>query len=220
MEEDGGREDPSSSGAAMAELSLEKTISRFRFQYEKAHRAMLQSMERERKLIQECEDVKTKLANNAEQLELAFKWKKEDDKTISMLRNELEMAWRSANLSKRREKHALQLVAKLREEVAALSRHTRAASSTATTEGLEGIEDEAGLSQSSEGGRSNASSRRPSLSEVPAFPTFQQWKDKKHIHRVSGHGKPALETKSRLSGKRYFASAMQRAEFKASQVRR
>ena len=111
-------------------MSLEKVVSSFRYQYDKAYRQLKVSMEREKRLIQKINDVKFQLVDNARRLDIALKAKQHDENVIRTLRAELRAALQAASLSKQREKRALNLVSDLRNEVEALTKHAHAAFST------------------------------------------------------------------------------------------
>ena len=64
-------------------LSLDKTITRFRFQYDKLHRSLARSMETERRLVNETKNLRLQLIDNSKKIELAYKWKSEDQKQLS-----------------------------------------------------------------------------------------------------------------------------------------
>ena len=84
-------------------LSLDKTITRFRFQYDKLHRSLARSMEAERRLVNETKNLRLQLVDNSKKIELAYKWKSEDQKTIKLLRRELKKAWETAEVFRQKE---------------------------------------------------------------------------------------------------------------------
>ena len=95
-------------------LSLDKTITRFRFQYDKLHRSLARSMETERRLVNETKNLRLKLVDNSKKIELAYKWKSEDQKTIKLLRRELKKAWETAEVFRQKELRAQELITTLK----------------------------------------------------------------------------------------------------------
>ena len=112
-------------------LTLDKTITRFRFQYDKLHRSLARSMENERKLVQSTKNLRMKLVDNSKKIELAYKWKSEDQKTIKLLRRELQKSWEVAETYRQKELRAQELIQHLQDEIASLSEHAHTTLSNA-----------------------------------------------------------------------------------------
>ena len=107
-------------------LSLDKTITRFRFQYDKLHRSLARSMDAERRLVGETKNLRLQLLENTKKIELAYKWKSEDQKTIKLLRRELKKAWETAEVFRQKELRAQELISTLKGEIVSLSDHAHA----------------------------------------------------------------------------------------------
>ena len=170
-------------------LSLDKTITRFRFQYDKLHRSLARSMETERRLVNETKNLRLKLVDNSKKIELAYKWKSEDQKTIKLLRRELNKAWETAEVFRQKELRAQELITTLKDEIISLSEHAHASfnrsASTAMTESL------VSSSKSMNIGNMNNpdSPLKPIRSLIKrtgiknnGIPNFEEWKKRNRIH--------------------------------------
>ena len=101
------------------------TFERFRIEYEKLSRALLRSLDNEKKLLSQCRELKSDLIQNATRLKVALKLKLEDDKTLGDMREEVQSAWKAADLSKEKETAAQKLVLSLQDELGELKMKTK-----------------------------------------------------------------------------------------------
>lgn len=76
------------------ELLTDESLERFRTEYEKLHEALVDSHESERRLMNKVRDLNNEIAANAEKVATALQLSKEDEATITNLKQESEKAWK------------------------------------------------------------------------------------------------------------------------------
>lgn len=64
----------------------DKSLERFRIEYEKLHRALKKSHESEKRLMQKCRELNAEIVANAAKVTTALKLSQEDKATISSLK--------------------------------------------------------------------------------------------------------------------------------------
>ncbi len=64
----------------------DKSLERFRIEYEKLHRALKKSHESEKRLMQKCRELNAEIVANAAKVTTALKLSQEDKTTISSLK--------------------------------------------------------------------------------------------------------------------------------------
>ena len=70
----------------------DKSLERFRQEYEKLHRALKKSHESEKRLIKKCRELNGEIISNAAKVQTALKLSQEDQNTIASLKREIEKA--------------------------------------------------------------------------------------------------------------------------------
>jgi len=106
----------------LQELVGDKSLERFRAEYEKLHRALKKSHEQEKRLIKRCRELNAEIVNNAAKVQTALKLSQEDQHTITSLKKEIEKAWKMVDASHEKEVRAKETIQKLKMEIANLSR--------------------------------------------------------------------------------------------------
>ena len=94
----------------LQELVGDKSLERFRSEYEKLHRALKKSHEQEKRLIKRCRELNAEIVNNAAKVQTALKLSQEDQHTITSLKKEIEKAWKVSGLVWLRRRPRLLLV--------------------------------------------------------------------------------------------------------------
>ena len=136
MSEDGGKkgeDEPEFSAAAfealerdfqevLANLVGDKSLEKFRMEYEKLHRALKRSHEHEKKLIKKVRELNTEIVNNAAKVHTALKLSQEDQNTIATLRKEIEKAWKLVDVAHEKETRAKETINQLKDEISNLSK--------------------------------------------------------------------------------------------------
>lgn len=103
------------------ELLGDKSLDRFRVEYEKLHRALKKSHSQEKRLLGKCRELNAEIVNNAAKVETALKLSQEDQNTIAALKKEVEKAWKMVDASAEKEVKAKEAAEKLKHEMAALT---------------------------------------------------------------------------------------------------
>ena len=76
----------------LTELVGDKSLERFRQEYEKLHRALRKSHESEKRLIKKCRELNSEIVANAAKVQTALKLSQEDQNTIASLKRVSEAA--------------------------------------------------------------------------------------------------------------------------------
>ncbi|CAN0371601.1 unnamed protein product, partial [Ectocarpus sp. 12 AP-2014] len=106
----------------LSELVGDKSLERFRLEYEKLHRALKKSHEQEKRLIKKCRELNGEIVNNAAKVQTALKLSQEDQATIGSLRKEIEKAWTMVDVAHEKEVRAKDTINQLKEEISNLSK--------------------------------------------------------------------------------------------------
>ncbi|KAJ8604772.1 hypothetical protein CTAYLR_001018 [Chrysophaeum taylorii] len=103
-------------------LAGDRSLDRFRIEYEKIHRALKRSHEHERKLVKKVRELNTEIVNNASKVHTALKLSQDDQSTIAALRKEIEKAWKLVETGQGKEVQSKETITQLREEISNLSK--------------------------------------------------------------------------------------------------
>merc|ERR1719460_1766294 len=106
----------------LTELVGDRSLERFRIEYEKLHRALKKSHESEKRLIKKCRELNAEIVSNASKVQTALKLSQEDQNTIGSLKREIEKAWKMVDASHDKEARAKETIAQLKTEISNLSR--------------------------------------------------------------------------------------------------
>lgn len=98
----------------------EKSMERFRTEYEKLHRALKTSYESEKRLVKRCKELNETIMGNATRVKAALKLTQEDSSTITVLKREVDRAWRLVEQAKEKEEKARKIIQDLKGEIAHL----------------------------------------------------------------------------------------------------
>ena len=99
----------------------DKSLEKFRTQYEKLHRALKTSYESEKRLVKRCRELHDIMINNAARIKTAIILTKQDSQTINALKKEVERAWKLIDVAKEKEESARNIIQTLRAEIANLN---------------------------------------------------------------------------------------------------
>ncbi len=102
----------------MGDRSLEK----FRVEYEKLHRALKKSHESEKRLMQKCRELNAEIVANSAKVATALKLSQEDQATIASLKKEIEKAWKMVDAAHEKETRARETIQSLKLEISNLSK--------------------------------------------------------------------------------------------------
>merc|ERR1719247_3928235 len=106
----------------LQELVGDKSLERFRTEYDKLHRALKKSHESEKRLIKKCRELNQEIVANAAKVQTALKLSQEDQNTIASLKREIEKAWKMVDTSHEKEARAKDTISQLKTEISNLSR--------------------------------------------------------------------------------------------------
>jgi len=98
----------------------EKSMERFRAEYEKLHRALKTSYESEKRLVKNVKELNEIIFGNAARVKAAIKLTQEDSTTIGLLKKEVDKAWRLVETAKEKEEKARKIIGELKSEIAQL----------------------------------------------------------------------------------------------------
>lgn len=100
----------------------DKSLDRFRQEYDKLHRALKKSHESEKRLIKKCRELNQEIIANAAKVQTALKLSQEDQNTIASLKREIEKAWKMVDAAHEKEGRAKDTIQQLKHEIQNLSR--------------------------------------------------------------------------------------------------
>merc|ERR1719352_2041703 len=106
----------------LTELVGDKSLERFRQEYDKLHRALKKSHESEKRLIKKCRELNAEIVSNAAKVQTALKLSQEDQNSIASLKREIEKAWKMVDASHEKEARAKETISQLKPEISTLSR--------------------------------------------------------------------------------------------------
>ncbi|XP_060555610.1 cilia- and flagella-associated protein 58-like [Ruditapes philippinarum] len=131
--EDGGKEKASIEDSAfealekdfqdvLSELMGDRSLEKFRVEYEKLHKALKKSHESEKRLMQKCRELNAEIVANSAKVSTALKLSQEDQATIASLKKEIEKAWKMVDAAHEKETRARETIQSLKLEIANLSK--------------------------------------------------------------------------------------------------
>ena len=106
----------------LSELMGDKSLERFRIEYEKLHRALKKSHESEKRLMHKCRELNAEIVVNAAKVTTALKLSQEDKATVTSLKQEIEKLWRMVDAAHEKESRARDTINQLKLEIANLTK--------------------------------------------------------------------------------------------------
>ncbi|XP_064600239.1 cilia- and flagella-associated protein 58-like [Liolophura sinensis] len=106
----------------LQELMGDKSLEKFRGEYEKLHRALKKSHESEKRLMQKCRELNAEIVSHSAKVSTALKLSQEDQATIASLKKEIEKAWKMVDAAHEKETRARETIQSLKLEIANLSK--------------------------------------------------------------------------------------------------
>ncbi|CAF3790477.1 unnamed protein product [Rotaria magnacalcarata] len=100
----------------------DRSLDKFRTEYEKLHKALLKSHDSEKRLMQKCRELNAELVTNSAKVQSALKLSDEDKNAIASLRKEVEKAWKMVHAAHEKEQRAKETIQSLRIEINNLSK--------------------------------------------------------------------------------------------------
>ncbi|XP_068807258.1 cilia- and flagella-associated protein 58 [Struthio camelus] len=103
-------------------LKGDKTLEKFRIEYEKLHAVMKKSHENEKRLMEKCRELNAELVVNSSKVAALTKLSKDDRVSISSMKREIEKAWKMVDAAYEKEQKTKETILSLREEIARLTK--------------------------------------------------------------------------------------------------
>ncbi|EMP37624.1 hypothetical protein UY3_05201 [Chelonia mydas] len=104
------------------ELMGDKSLEKFRIEYEKLHTVMKKSYENERRLMSKCRELNAEIVVNSAKVATALKLSQDDQTTITSLKREIEKAWKVVDAAYDKEQKAKETILSLKEEIMNLTK--------------------------------------------------------------------------------------------------
>ncbi|KAL5022872.1 hypothetical protein ScPMuIL_002027 [Solemya velum] len=106
----------------LGELMGDRSLEKFRVEYEKLHKALKKSHESEKRLMQKCRELNADIVANSAKVSAALKLSHDDQSTIASLKKEIEKAWKMVDAAHEKETRARETIQSLKMEIANLSK--------------------------------------------------------------------------------------------------
>ncbi|KAK2163802.1 hypothetical protein LSH36_74g11133 [Paralvinella palmiformis] len=106
----------------LQELMGDRSLEKFRVEYEKIHHALKKSHESEKRLMQKCRELNAEIVANSAKVATALKLSQEDQATIASLKKEIEKAWKMVDAAHEKETRARETIQSLKLEISNLSK--------------------------------------------------------------------------------------------------
>ena len=108
--------------SVLAELIGDKSLDKFRLEYEKLHRSLKKSHENEKRLIKKCRELNQEIVQNAAKVQTALRLSTEDRNNLALLKREIDKAWKMVDAATERESRARETIQQLKNEIQNLGR--------------------------------------------------------------------------------------------------
>ncbi|XP_027645096.2 cilia- and flagella-associated protein 58 [Falco peregrinus] len=102
-------------------LKADKTLEKYRIEYEKLHTVMKKSHENEKRLMEKCRQLNAELLVNSSKVAVLTELSKEDQGTIASMKTEIEKSWKMVDAAYEKEKKMKETINSLQEETARLN---------------------------------------------------------------------------------------------------
>ncbi|KAL3144393.1 hypothetical protein ABBQ32_004147 [Trebouxia sp. C0010 RCD-2024] len=106
----------------LVELQRDKSLERFRTEYEKLFKAVRKSHDNEKRLTKKVKELNGEIVGNAAKVQTALRLSEEDQTTIITLKKEVEKAWKLVDASHEKEARAKDMISQLKLEMNNLTR--------------------------------------------------------------------------------------------------
>ena len=103
--------------SVIQEIVSDRSLDKFREEYEKLHEALVQSHEHNHVLIEKCEQLNKDINANASKIANILVLSHNDQKTVASLRREFEKAWKMVEQTQEKENKSAQIIDSLKEEI-------------------------------------------------------------------------------------------------------
>jgi chromosome segregation ATPase len=108
--------------SVLNELVGDRSLERFRLEYEKLHYTLKKSHDNEKRLIKKCRELNGEIVSNAAKIQTALRLSLQDQNSISLLKKEIDKAWKMVDSAQEKEKKARETITRLKGEITSLSK--------------------------------------------------------------------------------------------------
>jgi chromosome segregation ATPase len=106
----------------LQELAGDKSLERFRLEYEKLHKALKASHDNEKRHIKRCKELNTEINSHAVKVQIALKLAKEDAQEITHIKSEVDKTWKLVDYARDKEEQLKSQLTLMKAEVVELTR--------------------------------------------------------------------------------------------------
>jgi len=106
----------------VSDLVNDRSLDKFREEYEKLHEALVTSHEHNKVLIDKCRQLNNDILSNVNKISSILSLSQNDQRTISGLRHEFEKAWKMVEVSQEREARSKDVIETLKAEITNLTK--------------------------------------------------------------------------------------------------
>jgi len=99
------------------ELLGDQQLAKFRDEYERLYKALVNSHRNEQLLVKKCKQLRSELVANAESVQKAMSMTEEDQNSILLLQKEVKKAWKQVSKASDKEQQSAAIIKKLRAEL-------------------------------------------------------------------------------------------------------
>uniref|UniRef100_A0A8C4Q3S5 Cilia and flagella associated protein 58 n=1 Tax=Eptatretus burgeri TaxID=7764 RepID=A0A8C4Q3S5_EPTBU len=107
--------------AVLDELVGDKSLEKFREEYEKLHGALKKSHDSEKRLMSKCRELNAEILANSARVASVMQLSQEDQATIALLKKEIEKAWKMVDTAHEKEMHAKETITSLEADIVNLN---------------------------------------------------------------------------------------------------
>lgn len=106
----------------LQEIAGDKTLERFRLEYQKLHKTLKTSHETEKKLIKRCKELNSDIAANSVKVQIAMKLSHEDNIAMDQVKQDVDRTWKLVDAAREKEEIGKKKLAEYKYEIAELHR--------------------------------------------------------------------------------------------------
>lgn len=90
----------------LQEIAGDRSLERFRLEYQKLHKTLKTSHETEKKLIKRCKELNSETSANSVKVQIALKLSHEDNMAMDQVKQDVDRTWKLVDAAREREENA------------------------------------------------------------------------------------------------------------------
>jgi chromosome segregation ATPase len=106
----------------LQEIAGDKTLERFRLEYQKLHKTLKTSHDTEKKLIKKCKELNSDIAANSVKVQIALKLSNEDNIAMEQVKQDVDRTWKLVDAAREKEENAKKKLAEQKYELSEVRR--------------------------------------------------------------------------------------------------